>query len=446
MTPQFPFNKPEFALESYLGRANFNIMDKYLLTASIRRDASSKLSPEGRVGYFPALAFAWKLRDEFFRNNNTISDLKLRLGWGKTGQQDGIDYYSYLARYSTSQNSAAQYQLGNTFYNLYRPEAYNDKLQWESTTTTNLGLDFGFLKNRINGSFDIYQKKTNDLLSNVPTAPGSNFGIDIISNVGAMEVKGLEFAINTTPVVQQDFSWDLGLNFALMKAKITKLRDNPDPSYVGIPVGGVNGATANSIGIHSVGHAPYTFYTYKQVYDANGNPIQGLYADLNRDGVIDANDRYTGHKPAADLTIGASTGFTYKKFNVGVTGHGAFGNYLYNNLNSNVASLSSIQDQLGVIRNSTAAFLNTNFATKQFLSDYYIEDASFFRIDNINLGYNFGNIYRNKASLRLNFSVQNVVTFTKYSGLDPESSNSAGTDYTIYPRPRTFTLGASIDF
>lgn len=412
----------------------------------MRRDASSKLSKSGRIGYFPAVAAAWKLKDQLFSNSTNLTDLKLRIGWGETGNQDGIDYYSYLNRYQTSGNSSAYYQLGNTFYSLSRPAALNDQLKWETTATTNLGLDFGFMNNRISGSIDIYQKDTRDLLSSVPTAPGSNFGLDIIANIGKMKTKGFEFAINTVPYRKNDLSWDLNFNYAAMKSEITKLRDYEDASFKGYNVGGINGATGNNIGVYRVGYAPFAFSVFKQVYDANGNAIEGLYEDLNRDGVIDSDDRYIFKKPAADITMGLSTGITYKKLNIGIAGHGAFGNYLYNNFNSNNNALSAIKDQNNVIRNAGVGYLTAPFGVKNFLSDYYIENASFFRIDNINLGYAFGNIISSKTNLRASLSIQNVATFTKYSGLDPENSNSAGVDYSIYPRPRTFTLGVSLDF
>ena len=250
--PIFATDNPEYRLESYLGRVNFNIADKYLITASLRRDASSKFAPENRVGYFPAVAAAWKLKEEFFRNSRTVSDLKLRLSWGVTGQQDGIAYYSYLTRYTQS-NLSAQYQFGNTFYTFLRPEGYDATIKWETTTTSNAGLDFGFFGNRITGSVDFYLKKTEDLLSDVPVAPGGNFVNRITTNVGNIENKGVEFTLNTTPIRQQHLTWDFGFNVAYNKNEITNLLKNQDPNFKGIDVGGIGIATGNFIGKNIVG-------------------------------------------------------------------------------------------------------------------------------------------------------------------------------------------------
>lgn len=435
----------EYRLESYLSRVNLTFLNKYLVTASIRRDASSKFGPDFRVGYFPAVAVAWKLKEDFFKNTAAINDLKLRLGYGETGQQDGIGYYSYLARYNRS-TETAQYQLGDLFYTFLRPAAYDKTLQWETTVTINGGLDFGFLNNRISGSVDVYQKKTSNLLSSVPVAPGANFDIRLLTNVGNVTNHGVEFAINTQPVRHKDLTWDLGFNFTYNKSKVTNLLVNPDPNFKGLTVGNIAGATGNSINYYALGYAPYVFSVFKQVYGQDGKPVEGLYEDINRDGVIDDNDRYFYKKPAATFLVGFNTQVNYKKFSLGVAGHGAFDNYMYNNLNSNNGILANIKDPLKIVRNSTTNYLETNFRLRNVFSDYYIENASFVRIDNINFGYNFGKIIRNTASLRLSANIQNVYTFTKYTGLDPETANSAGVDNAIYPRPRIYTVGASIDF
>jgi TonB-dependent starch-binding outer membrane protein SusC len=444
--PRFDTDFPEYRLESYMGRMNLSLVNNYLLTASIRRDASSKFSKDNRVGYFPAFAFAWKLKEQFFKNAAKMNELKLRIGWGITGQQDGIDYYYWQPRYVISQNAAALYQLGDTYYETYRAANFNKDLKWETTTTSNIGLDFGFINNRITGSVDVYKKKTKDLLSSVPTPPGSSYGLNQLKNVGNVENKGVEVSINTTPVRKSGLTWDLGFNVTYNESKITNLQESPEANFPGINVSGISGGTGNYIGKFQIGYSPFAFFPKKQVYDQNGKPIEGLYEDLNRDGVVDDKDRYYYKKPAPDFIIGFNTAVTIKKFTVGIAGHGSFGNYLYNNFNSNNSVLRNIQDPLYVVRNAGIDYRNTQFSNQQYLSDYYIENASFVRIDNVNLGYNFGAIYGGKASLRLNASVQNVYTFTKYSGLDPESANSSGVDYTIYPRPRIFTVGASIDF
>ncbi len=447
--PTFLTDKPEFRLESYIGRLNYTFNNKYLLTASIRRDASSKFSKDNRVGYFPAVALAWKVKDEFFKNTNLVSDLKLRFGWGVTGQQDGIDYYAYLPRYSQS-NNTAQYQFGNTYYSFLRPSAYDPNLKWETTTTTNLGLDFGFANNRISGSIDFYQKKTKDLLSVVPVAPGSNFNIELLTNVGNMENRGVEVAINTIPVVTKNFTWNFGFNVTYNRSEITNLLKQPDPNFKGIDVSGIGGGLTNTIGKFIVGYSPYVFYVYKQVYDkTTGKPIENLFEDLNRDGQITTEDRYLYKKPAADMLFGINTQLTYQKWNFGLASHGSIGNYLYNQFNSNNGVLRAMKNPVLFVQNGAPDYFNTRFSgttTNEYLSDYYIENASFLRLDNINIGYNLGKVMRNKASLRLSGSIQNVFTITNYSGLDPENANSSGTDYTIYPRPRIYSIGASLDF
>ena len=444
-TPTFPNDEAEFRLESYIGRINFSILDKYLLTASIRSDASSKLNPEDRVGYFPAVAAAWKLKDEFFNSVDVLTDLKLRLGWGVTGQQDGLGYYTYLPRYSLS-TAGAQYQFGNTFVSYLRPEGYDPMLKWETTTTTNFGLDFGFVNNRISGSVDYYFRKTKDLLANVTVAPGGNFVNRITTNVGNVESKGVEFTLNTTPVRNRDLTWDLGFNYTYNNAEITNLLRNPDPNFKGEPTSGIGGGTGNTIGIHAVGYSPATFNVYKQIYDKADRPIEGLFEDINRDGIINDDDRYYYKKPAADVLLGVNTQVNYKKLSLGLAAHGAFGNYLYNNYFSNSAVLRGIKNPINFIGNASSNYLETEFRNNQYLSDYYIENASFFRLDNINLGYNVGKILKDKASLRIAASIQNVFVITKYKGLDPENAGDGGVDGNIYPRPRIFSLGLNFDF
>lgn len=443
--PVFLTDRPEYRLESYIGRVNFSLQDKYLLTATIRSDASSKLNPKDRTGYFPSLAFAWKLKEDLFKNARQVNELKLRIGWGVTGQQDGIGYYSYIPRYSLGAPTAA-YQFGNTFVSYLRPEGYDPSIRWESTTTTNLGLDFGFLGNRITGSLDYYQRNTKDLLANVAVAAGANFVNEIVTNVGNIESKGLELNVNSAIIRKNDLSWDLGLNFTYNKATITNLLKNPDPNFKGQDVTFIGGGTGNSIGIHSVGYAPNSFFMYKQIYSSTGAPIEGLYEDINRDGIINNDDRYIYQKPAADVLVGFNTQVTYKKLTVGIAGHGSFGNYLYNNVNSNNGVLRAIKNPINFIGNATRDYLTTRFANNRYLSDYYIDNASFFRIDNINFGYNVGGVFKNKASLRVNASIQNVLVITKYGGLDPENAGDGGVDNNIYPRPRVYSLGINLDF
>ncbi len=446
--PTFRTDNPEYRLESYLGRVNFTIANKYILQGSLRRDASSKLSPDRRIGYFPAVSAAWKLKEEFFKNTNAINDLKLRASWGETGQQEGIGYYSYLTRYTVS-NSSAQYQFGNQFYTYLRPEGYDASIKWESTATTNIGLDFGLFTNRISGSLDFYVKKTSDLLSDVPVAPGANFVNRITTNVGNMDVHGVEFVLNTTPVRSRDLTWDVSFNVGYNKREITNLLKYQDPNFKGIDVGGIGIATGNYIGKNRVGYAPNSFFVYKQVYNLNGKPIEGLYEDINRDGQVNADDRYLYKKPDADLLFGFSTQVQYKKFTAQVTAHAQVGNYLYNQYYAGSGILSTIKNPNTFIGNGSVSYLATGFlnnSASQFLSDYFIEDASFLRFDNVNVGYNLGRVLHDKASLRINATVQNIAVITKYKGLDPENASDNGIDGNIYPRPRIYTLGLNLDF
>lgn len=438
-----PDEKQRFRLESFFGRMNFAYKSKYLLTASLRRDASSRFAKDYRVGYFPAFAAAWKLKDDFFKNSHILSDLKLRGGWGVTGQQDGIGNYDYLARYSLS-TTTAQYQFGNNFFYFYRPAPYYPKLKWETTTTQNLGLDFGFLNNRISGSVDFYLKKTKDLLSVVDQAPGQNFNISLLRNIGNLENSGIEFTVNTVPVKKQNLTWELGFNITAQSTKITKLTNIVDPSFTGLDADGISGGTGNYATKYQVGYTPHVYYLKQQVYDAvTGLPIEGLYHDINRDGT--GEDRYYYSKSAVpSVMLGFNTQVSYKKWFVGLAAHGSYNNYLYNNFASRTGVLNAIQNG-SVLTNGSRDYYNTGFRNQQYLSDYYLQNASFIRLDNINIGYNFGKIVHNRASLRLAGSIQNVFVITKYKGLDPENSGN-GVDNNIYPRPRIFSIGANVDF
>lgn len=445
-TPTFTNDRPRYRIESYLGRLNYTYANKYLLTASIRSDASSRFSSANRVGYFPSVALAWKLNEDFFKGSAVVNEMKLRASIGVTGQQAIGSNYGYLPRYSQS-TATAQYQFGNTFYSFLRPSAYDPDIKWETTTTSNIALDFSLFHNRISGSVDYYFKKTKDLLSVIPVAPGSNFDIALLTNVGNIENRGVEFIINTVPVRQKDLEWDLGFNFTYNKSKITNLLKQQDPNFKGIDVSGISGGTGNNIGKFAVGYNPYIFNVYKQVYDpSTGNPIEGLYEDINRDGKIDESDRYYYKKPAPDVLLGFNTQVVYKKFSIGLAAHAAIGGYLYNNYFSNNGVLRTIKNPINFIGNASRNYLETGFKNNQYLSDYYIQNASFLRLDNINIGYNVGKVFNNRANLRLAASVQNVFVITKYKGLDPENANDSGVDNNIYPRPRIFSLRLNFDF
>lgn len=434
--------KSQHTLLSVFGRLNYSFDDRYLITASIRRDGSSRFGPDSRWGWFPSAAFAWRVsREAFLRNSKVITDLKFRFGWGNTGQQDVGSNYPYLARYSPS-DSSAMYQFGNTFYPLLRPEGYDANLKWESTDTKNLGMDFGFLDGRLSGSVDVYRKKTKDLLAVISVPAGSNLTNRILTNVGNIENEGLEVVVNATPFRSNNFTWDASANFTYNESEITNLSKVQDPSAIGNEVGGIAGGVGNYIQIHTVGYAPYTFYVYKQVYDQNGKPIEGVYVDWNKDGASNQNDKYRYKNPEPKMFMGFSSNFSFKKWNAGFSARASVGNYMYNNFNSNNGTYQNFgyPNYLG---NVSSDVLNTGFSIVRLWSDYYIENASFIRMDNAYLGYDFGKLIKN-SSLRLTATVQNVFVITKYSGLDPEIAG--GIDNNLYPRPRIYSLGLNLDF
>jgi iron complex outermembrane receptor protein len=441
--PQFANNESQYTLISYYGRMNYSIADRYVLTGSLRTDGSSRFNKENRWGIFPSAALAWRLNNEgFLKNSKVVSDLKLRVGWGVTGQQDGIDFYGYLPRYSLS-NNAAMYQLGSEFLSMQRPSAYDPNLSWETTRNINAAIDFGFLDNRISGSIDVFSRKTEDLLSVVPIPLGTNFSNQLLTNVGNIESKGAELTLNLTPIRNNRLTWELGFNMTYIDAKITKLLLNPDPAFNGNPVGGIAGGTGNTIQIHSVGYRPYTFFVRKQIYEVGGEPIEGLYEDINRDGLINNNDQYRYAAPDPRLFMGLNSSVSFGKWNAGFVGRMSFGNYIYNNNASNRGVLRQVLNPLGWLGNASTSYLKTGFTNNQYFSDYYVENASFFRMDNINVGYDAGEVMKN-VRMRLTANIQNAFVITKYTGLDPEVNG--GIDNQIYPRPRIFALGLNLDF
>jgi iron complex outermembrane receptor protein len=446
-SPTFRYDKPQNRLISFFGRLNYSYKGKYLLTGTIRRDGSSRFSENNRWGWFPSAAFAWRVKEEgFLKNSKILSDLKLRLGYGETGQQDGIGNYDYIPRYSVA-NSRAQYQFGNTFYNLYRPNGYNPNLKWEETSTYNIGIDYGFWNNRITGSVDIYLKKTEELLSVIDQPAGTNFSNKILANIGSMENRGIEFTINTQPVRNKTLVWDFGFNITYNKNEITKLTFVNDPKFPGNLVGGIAGGVGSTIQIHSVGYPKSSFYVYQQVYDKAGKPIDGLFEDRNRDGQINVDDLYRFKSPDPKVFIGAYSTVSWKKWNAGFSLRANLGNYMYNNRFSNTGVKRNIIDPLGFLANGSTNLLETNFSgngDKYLLSDYYIQNASFLRMDNINIGYNAGAIIRKNTNLRIGAIVQNAFLITKYKGVDPEVFG--GIDNNFYPRPRIFTINLNLDF
>jgi iron complex outermembrane receptor protein len=435
------FYKTQNTLVSFYGRANYNMLDKYLLTVTLRRDGSSRFAPENRWGLFPSAAFAWKISEEgFLKNTQAFSDLKLRLGYGVTGQQDVLSDYPYLPKYTISQTTA-QYQFGSSFFNTLRPEGYDANIKWEETTTMNIGLDWALKTARISGSIDIYNRKTKDLLSVIPVPAGSNLTNRILTNVGNIENKGIEFNINTTPIHSENFNWDLAFNITRNINTITNLTKVPSPSFPGILVGGISGGVGNTVQIHTVDYPTNTFFLYQQVYDENGSPLEGVYVDSNKDGVVNTSDLERYKSPQSDFYFGISSQINYGKWFAGFVTRGSIGNYAYNNLNATAGTFrnSSNAYLTNVIRNATT----TGFENSQYFSNYYLENASFFRADNINLGYSLGKL-KNKIDATISANIQNAFVITKYSGLDPEISG--GIDNNIYPRPRTFTLGLNLGF
>ena len=436
------YYKGQFTTIGFYGRFNYAFKDKYLLTATVRDDGSSKLNPNGRWVVFPSIALAWKMGEEdFIKNSNVFSDMKLRVGYGSAGNQAGIDFYSYLPRYTLS-DPTATYIFDTTRYRTFRPEGYNSNLTWEKTSTYNVALDFALKNNRISGTVEYYLKQTSNLLTVVPVPAGSNLINQIISNVGNMENQGVEFTLNTKPVITKDFYWDLGFNITYNKNKITKLTIVEDPKFIGFQTGGIYGGVGNNIQINSVGYPVNSFFTYQQQYDEKGVPIEAKYADQNGDGKITIDDRVRYKSPDPTVFYGINSSMTYKAFSLSFSMHGNAGNYVYNNVKSELGTLRVIANELGYLANVHPDAVRTGFKTNQYFSDYYIEDGSFVRMDNITLGYQLKPI--DKLKLRFTAMVQNVFVITKYSGLDPEIAG--GIDSNIYPRPRIFSLGVNATF
>lgn len=432
-------------LQSFFGRGIINIADKYIVTATLRRDGTSRFAPQYKWSNFPSVALAWKIKDEsFVKDVESISNLKLRLGWGVTGQQN-VTTYPSIPLYLSS-NSTANYQLGNTFYTTVRPQPYNANLKWEQTTTVNAGLDFGFLNNRINGSVDVYEKRTSDLLAYIPNPSFYGFSNFDNYNVGSMKNQGIEITGEVIPVRNDNLTWSIGGNITLQNSKITSLI--PGASNLGLPSGDtINGGVGNQILENQVGYAPNSFFVYEQAYDPNGKPINGVYIDRNGDGKIDNNDRYIFHKPAADIFYGLNTSLSYKNWDMSMTWRGSWNNYVYNNVDSALAWSGQVLIRNTDIANSVTNLLETNFTTatsQRYLSDYYIQKASFIKLDNVTVGYTFKKLLDNKVDAKLTLGGQNLLILSPYKGIDPEISN--GLDKNIYPRPRMYTLGLNVNF
>ena len=427
---------------SYYGRINYSFDGKYLLTATVRRDASSRFSKDTRWGTFPSVALGWTLTEEpWLKNQKVLSNLKLRASYGVTGQQEGIGNYNYLPVYTYSVTGAEAF-INGQYINTYRPEAYVSDLKWETTTSWNFGLDFGFLDGRIGGAIDFYTRKTKDLLASVPTAAGTNFSKTILTNVGNVDSKGIEISLNATPIQTKDWEWNLSYNFTWQNMKVKNLSLTKGGSQTNVKVG--PSIDAYQFQVLSEGYEPYMFYVYHQLYDSKtGKPIEGAYADLNNDGEINDADLYRYHSPAPKYIMGLSTSLRYKQLTLGMSFRANIDNYVYNGMGMSTGAFETVSYNNSQLNNLNTSFLKTGFKTRQYLSDYYVENASFLKLDNLSLSYNVGKI--NKwASLTVSAMVQNVFTITGYSGTDPEVPN--GMDNSFYPRPRTYSVSLGLQF
>lgn len=434
------------ALESYFARASFDIADKYLISASYRRDGSSRFSEDNRWGSFPGVSVGWKIMNESFMENSFFSNLKLRAGWGVTGQQEIGPNYGYQGIYTPSRNNAANIQFGTTptgepiFIETLRPEAFDEELKWEETTQYNLAVDFGLFNNRLTGTVDGYYRETKDLLSSVPVPAGANLSDQLTTNVGEMTSRGLEISLNGVIAQKENFGWDTNFNLTFQEREITKLNLSNDADYF-LPQGGISGGVGNTIQLWKPGYNPTTFFVFRQVYDSNGNPIEGAYVDVNGDNQITEADRQAYKKATPDAFIGFTNNFRYKNLDLNFTFRGSFGNYVYNNSASDRGNLNAVVNQPGYQANAHASYLDTGFVNQNLFSDLYIQRADFVRLDNISLGYT---IPFSKMTLRTSLTATNVFVITEYDGLDPEISN--GIENNFYPRTRDIILGLNFTF
>lgn len=438
----------ESYLVSFFGRVNYTLLDRYLFTATVRQDGSSRFHKNNRWGLFPSFALGWKLKEEaFLKDVDVLSDLKLRLGYGITGQQNiNSGDYPYLAVYETNKDGSYYPILGEGI--TYRPNAYNPDLKWEKTTTYNVGLDFGFLNNRINGAVDYYYRKTTDLLNSVFVSAGTNFKNKVLSNVGSLENSGIEFSINSKPVVTTDWTWDLGFNITYNKDEITKLTTGDSENYYVAAGDNIGGGRDMKAMAHAVGHPASSFYVYQQVYDENGKPIENEFVDRNGDGTINGDDRYFYKKPTADVLMGLTSRLSYKSWDFSFSLRASLNNYVYNSVEAGGSDCNPTSVySFGALNNRPLMGVANNIQSKNdntLLSDYFVQNASFMKCDNITLGYSFKKLFGAPIGGRVYAAVQNVFTITKYKGLDPEVEK--GLDNNIYPRPLTTLIGLSLNF
>ncbi|MUP46171.1 SusC/RagA family TonB-linked outer membrane protein [Gramella sp. BOM4] len=428
------------ALESYFARASFDIDNRFLVSGSYRYDGSSRFSPDNRWSGFPAASVGWKLHnEEFLMNSGFVSELKIRGGYGETGNQEIGPNYGYLGIYTPSVTGAS-YQFGNEFYPTLRPEEFDEDIKWEALRNYNAGIDFGFWDNRLNGSVDAYYRQTSDLLASVPVPAGANLTDQLVTNVGETVSRGIEVALGGDIARSENFNWSLNYNITFQENEITALSLGDDPEFF-IPQGGIGGAVGNTIQLWKKGYDPYTFFVFRQVYDTDGNPIEGAYVDVNGDNAITEADRQPYKKASPDYFMGLTNTMNWKNLDFSFTFRGNFGNYVYNNTQSNAFIEAATVTPDDYYANVNTNVLETNFVDNQYFSDYYIQAADFVKLDNISLGYNFP---FEEVDFRASFTATNVLTITNYEGLDPEIFN--GIDNNFYPRSRNFVLGFSLTF
>ncbi len=440
--------KGELYLISFFGRANYSYDDRYLLTVTMRADGTSRFQNH-KWGYFPSVAAGWNVKNEsFLKNVKPVSTMKVRLSWGETGQQEVGGYYDTFAQFLQI-NTPGSYYFTDASGNAIAPVValgYSADLKWETTTTKNVGLDLGFFRDRLTASVDLYQRDTRDILNYIPVPGLSNLTNYLNTNIGSMTNKGVEFELNGIIVEKNDMSWTAGFNMAYNKNLVTKLTAS-DEEAAGIETGGISGGTGNNTQLIQVGYPMRSFYLYQQVYDTEGNPINGVYVDRDNDGQITDKDKYVGHHADADVTFGFNTSFIYKNWTMALSGHASIGNWVYNNVASDTEMLADLWTNSFVSNRVTSA-TKSMFSQAQYLSDYYVQDGSFLKLDNFTIGYTFPSLFRiggdKTASLNLFGTVQNICTLTKYSGIDPEIYG--GIDNNVYPRPRTYVLGLKFNF
>ena len=448
---RYTWSNTENYLVSFYGRVNYSIDSKYVFTFTARGDGSSKFAKDYRWGFFPSGAFAWNMKNEpFLKDVKEVSALKLRLSAGLTGQQDGIGNYAHLARYNIYIDSYHKYDMGaGNYMGMLGPQAYDPTIRWETTMTWNLGVDYGFFDNRLSGSIDAYVRNTRNLLNSVQIPMGSNFGNKLMTNVGSIRNQGLEFSINGIPVQTSDLSVHIGFNGTFQSTEFTKLNPTEDNNYY-IETGTISKGTGGYLCRQMVGYAPYTYFLYKQKYDSDGRPLQNEFVDLDGDGTITQADRYmTGKSVSPKFYYGLNLKVTYKDWDFGLNGHGSAGTWVFNDFAS-ANSTSSLDLNSGALPNQARLVRKTGFTApnsgEQWYSDYFLENASFFRLDDLNAGYTFRGIGPWESDIRIGASVQNVFVLTGYTGMDPETVSENGIDNTMWPRPRTWSLRINVNF